>query len=354
MSSRSAPAPERRIAARPAVYLYRAAAAHVRVATQQFPSAEAAARAMFGDDVPTDLVLRAAADSASITDATWAGALAAQAVDDAIAAIAVLSAGAALIARGTRVNFGGYASIRIPGRVYDPNNAGAWVGEGQPIPARNLAVSGAVLSPRKLAVIATFTREVAESSNLEAVARASIGESAAVALDAAMFSSDADDGIKPAGLLHGVTPVTATAGGDAAALAGDIGNLLAALAANGAGLAQVFIAAPQQAGALKVWAGPKFDYPVLASAALAAGTVVAIEASAFASAFSPVPEFSSCTQGVLHEDTVPLHIVDGSGTPAPGTRSLWQTDTIALRMVLRASYGMRGNGLVQMIQNVTW
>jgi len=93
---------------------------------------------------------------------------------------------------------------------------------------------------------------------------------------------------------------------------------------------------------------------VLASAALAAGTVVAIEASAFASAFSPVPEFSSCTQGVLHEDTVPLHIVDGSGTPAPGTRSLWQTDTIALRMVLRASYGMRGNGLVQMIQNVTW
>ena len=86
MSSRSAPAPERRIAARPAVYLYRAAAAHVRVATQQFPSAEAAARAMFGDDVPTDLVLRAAADSASITDATWAGALAAQAVNVAITA----------------------------------------------------------------------------------------------------------------------------------------------------------------------------------------------------------------------------------------------------------------------------
>jgi hypothetical protein len=35
-------------------------------------------------------------------------------------------------------------------------------------------------------------------------------------------------------------------------------------------------------------------------------------------AFSPVPEFSSCTQGVLHEDTAPLPIVDGSGTPAQG------------------------------------
>jgi hypothetical protein len=64
--------------------------------------------------------------------------------------------------------------------------------------------------------------------------------------------------------------------------------------------------------------------------------------------------FSSCTQGVLHEDTAPLPIVDDSGTPAPGTRSLWQTDAIALRMTLRASYGLRGTGLVQMVQGVTW
>lgn len=354
MSRATSSSPERRIASRPCVHLFRAASAHVRTVTQQWPSAEAAARAMFGDDVSTDIILRAAADPASITDATWAGALAAQAVDDAITAIAVLSAGAALIARGTKVSVDGYASIRLPGRVFDANNAGVWVGEGQPIPARNLAVNGAVLSPRKLAVIATFTREVADSSNVEGVARAAISESTAVALDAAMFSTEPDDGVKPAGLLHGVTPLTATTGGGAAALSGDVGNLLAALAGNGAGLAPVFVAAPQQAGALKVWAGPKFDYPVLASAALAAGTVIAIEASALASAFSPVPEFSSCIQGVLHEDTVPLHVVDGSGTPAPNTRSLWQADVIALRMVLRVSYGMRGTGLVQVIQNVTW
>ena len=338
---------------RPSTHLFRAAAAHVHAfATRSTP--EAAVKALFGKDAPTEIVLRAAADPAGISDATWAGALAQQVVDDAIASIAVLSASAVLIDRGIKVDFGGYASIRISGRIFDPNNAGAWVGEGQPIPARNLAVTGAVLSPRKLAVLTTFTREIAESSNVEAVARAAISESTALALDAAMFATDPDDGIKPAGLLHGVAPLVATAGGGAAALAGDVGNLLAALAANGAGIAPVFIAAPQQVGALKVWAGPKFDYPLLASAVLAAGTVIAIEASAFASAFSPIPEFSSCVQGVLHEDTVPLHIVDGSGTPAPGVRSLWQTDTVALRMVLRASYGMRGTGLVQVIQNVTW
>jgi len=73
--------------------------AHVRVATQQSTSAEAAARVMSGDDVPTHIVLRAATMPASITDAAWAGALAAQAVDDAIAASAVLSAGAALTLR---------------------------------------------------------------------------------------------------------------------------------------------------------------------------------------------------------------------------------------------------------------
>jgi hypothetical protein len=37
-------------------------------------------------------------------------------------------------------------------------------------------------------------------------------------------STDADDGVKPAGLLHGVTPITATAGGGTAALAGDHEN----------------------------------------------------------------------------------------------------------------------------------
>jgi hypothetical protein len=86
--------------------------------------AESAARSLFGRDPTLEIVLRAATSPASVTNSGWAGALAAQVVDDFVASIAVLSAGAALIGRGMRLDFAGYASIRIPGRIFDLDNAG--------------------------------------------------------------------------------------------------------------------------------------------------------------------------------------------------------------------------------------
>jgi hypothetical protein len=338
--------------ARPAVYLFRAAAAHARsFVTRATP--EGAARALFGHDAVTDVILKAATSPASTGTPGWAGALAQSAVDDSIAAIASLSAAAELISRGLKLDLTGIAQLHVPGRTLDATQAGQWVGEGAPKPVRALAfTAGPVLSPRKLAVVCSMSREIIESSAVEATTRALLSEASALALDAALFSTNGDDGNHPAGILNGVAALAPTTGGGFNALVGDIKALIAALAASGGGLHPIIIASPPQATALKIWAGPHFDIPVLPSAALAAGTIVAVEALSFASGFGSVPEFSTSKVTVLHmEDTSPSDIV--SGTAATPVKSTFQTDTVALKMVLWASWGMRAPH-VAWLQNVTW
>src|SRR5262249_41974367 len=152
--------------------VYRAAVAHARARVDR-TTAEVACETMFGAKDPSVILLRAASAPATLTNAAWAGALAAQAVDDSTAA------------------------------------AGQWGAENAPIPVRSQAITaGAVLEPRKLACISVMTSEIAMSSNVEAVVRALLSESAGLALDAAIFSNFAGDATRPPGLLAGVTPIT--------------------------------------------------------------------------------------------------------------------------------------------------
>jgi HK97 family phage major capsid protein len=333
--------------ARPSVYLYRAAAAHIRSYVAR-TTPERAARELFGNDPVTAEVLRAASSPATIGNAAWAGALAQTSVDDSIQAMTSVSAAAGLIARGMQVTFDSHAAIKIPGRLVDANDAGAWVGEGGVKRVRAQRITaGPTLTPHKLAVIVTFTAEMASSSNIEAVSRALISEASALALDKALFGTQADDGVTPGGILAGVTPITPTAGGGLNALNGDMRALVAALVAAGAGANPVLITSPVQATTLRLTAGPKFDVPTLVSSVLAAGTVIAVEPSSFVSAFGAAPEFETGTESLLHyEDTAPVDF----GTPS---KSLFQIDSMALKMVLRAAWGLRAPH-VAVINSATW
>src|SRR5262245_46054628 len=78
---------------RPSTHLYRAAAAHAISRIRGMgEDPESIARQLFGDDEPTQLVLKAATVPASIATSTWAGVLAGQAVADAIVGLAPQSA----------------------------------------------------------------------------------------------------------------------------------------------------------------------------------------------------------------------------------------------------------------------
>jgi hypothetical protein len=56
-------------------------------------------------------------------------------------------------------------------------------------------------------------------------------------------------------------------------------------------------------------------------------------------------------------ESVPLPIAtgaQGSGVLATPTRSLWQTDTIGVRMTLDVTWAMRRTGMVNFISGITW
>jgi hypothetical protein len=225
------------------------------------------------------------------------------------------------------------------------------VPEGGSIPNRQLTFTGGLtLVPRKLAVLVSFTREMSESSAIEQISRAMISEAIGLALDAQMFSATAGDVTKPAGLLVGATPITGSA-----TMSADLGKLVGALAANHGGKTPLFVAAPQQATTMKATLGPLWDYPIVSSASLAAGTVLAIELASFVSAWAPEPEFTTAKAATIHfEDTAPTDITGGTPSPAVPVRNYFQTDSVGLRTVLRASWGMRANGHVQVATGCTW
>jgi hypothetical protein len=341
---------------RAANILARAGAAHLRAfITGKSPEREA--KAMFGADERVDFVLKAATGPAAIAGTPeWAANIAPVSIYGMVADITSISAAAALIDRGLKLDMDHVAELRVPGRTLNAAAAGMWVAEEDPAPVRQLVfLNAAVLQPRKLSVLAAYTRTQAESSNIEAIVRQTLGEAAGLALDQKMLSADAATTGAPAGLFFGTTPLTPATGAGQAAMVGDIEALIDALAANGAGAAPVFVCAAKQAAAMKTLVGPKFDYPIFASTSLPAGTVAAVEVASFVSAFSPVPEFSTSPTAAVHfEDTSPQDITGGSPSPAVPVRSAFQTESILLKMDLRAAFGLRAAGHAQWVQNVTW
>jgi hypothetical protein len=82
-----------------------------------------------------------------------------------------------------------------------------------------------------------------------------------------------------------------------------------------------------------------------------------VDAADFFSATGDEPRFDVSDQATLHmEDTSPAQI-GTTGTPnvvAAPVRSMWQTDSIALRMVMDLNWSMRRAGVVAYTTGVTW
>jgi hypothetical protein len=346
--------PEDLVRVRPAAHLARAATAHLRAyvkkSTPEFVVAQ-----MWGRDPVTVEVLRAATAPATTTTTGWAKELTRTAIYDLVQSVTSVSAAAELIGRGLQLSLDGIAELRVPGRVLSAAAAGQWVAEGGAAPARQLSFANAILQPRKLSVLMTFTHEQAESSNIEAIVRQTMGEAAGLALDTQMFSATAGDAAKPPGLFVGVAPVTAATGGGSAAMMTDLGKLFGALTNAGAGKNAVIVAAVAEATTLKMTAGPQFDIPILASTALAAGTVAVVEVASFVSGFSALPTFRVGDQASYHaEDTSPQDITGGTPSPAVPVKSMFQTNSTALKMDFHAAWALRATGHAQYLTGATW
>lgn len=335
--------------------LFKAAAVILRSHTSGI-SPEKIAERLYGKSHNLDaLITRATSSPATMTDPTWAGTVAHDVVySQLIAKITSMSAAAGLMMAGLKVDLTGLASITIPGRLYQPSIAGDWIAEGQAIPVRMpTLVMGPKLEPRKLGVLSAFTSEMIAADSVVEFTTAAITEAAAALLDLKMFSTDPASATAPAGILLGATTVTPTSAAAPWAISSDVGSLVQALAPFGAGIQPVIIAAPSQAASLRMWRQESF-YTILASVALPAGTVVAVELSSFVSGLDGLPRFETKNGATLHfEDTSPTDISTG-GVVATPVQDLFSTDAVGLKMILKASWAMRNPKHVAIVENVTW
>jgi hypothetical protein len=306
------------------------------------------ARRHWGDDRGTEHVVRAATNPAMTTTAGWAQELSPVSLVF-LAALRGISAGAELLNRGLQVRFNGAGTISLP--LVSQGQAG-FVGQGKPVPVAAFATSSGVsLTPFKLALISTLTREMVESSNAEAVIRTVLLESTAVGLDAALFSANAATADAPAGLLHGIAALTASSATTGAidALIADLKTLTASLAPVAGGSPIVFVVNPVDAISLRYRLVEPLADTVLSSNAVPVKTIIGLATNAIASGYEPTPEIEASRQAELHMDTAPT---DVPGTPS--TMTMFQGDKLALKVRMPVSWALRDARGLAWISGINW
>jgi HK97 family phage major capsid protein/HK97 family phage prohead protease len=334
----------------------------------------------YGEDEPTMAILqrtitRAASLPATTTGSGWADTLATTVQGEFIQALTPFSIYPRLAAMGSTFSFGRAATISLPGRTAG-NLGGGFVAQGAAIPVKAGAFTPITFTPKKMGVISVMTREITEHSipAIEGIIRQGILEDTAVAIDTALMDNNASSSTRPEGLQHmGGAALGPTAAGGLTAFVGDLKLAIADLISNTNGNLRrpVWIMNPgdvlaasmlttttgDQPYRAELSGGTLFGHPVIQSTTGTNDTMYLMDAADFITVTGDTPRFDVSDQAVLHmEDTTPLAIAS-AGTPntvAAPVRSLFQTDSTAIRMLLDINWGLRHAGTVSWITNLSW
>jgi HK97 family phage prohead protease/HK97 family phage major capsid protein len=334
---------------------------------------------IYGDDEGTkaivEIVTRAASAPAMTTVPGWAQELAQTTYADLMPTLMPKAILSRLAPKGLSLSFGTSGRIVIPTRSRTPTIAGSFVGEGMAIPVRQGAFTSVTLTPKKLAVISTWTREMGDHSvpAIEGLIRQAIQEDTTVAVDSVLLDTNPATVIRPAGLLNGVAATPPTAAGGIAALVGDIGGLIGSISAATYGNIRNLVWLANQTDLLRasllsaantgifpfkaeIQAGNLNGIPIIDSATVPAKTLILMDAADFVVVGGDAPRMEMSDQATLHmEDTAPADLVGGSpAVTASPQRSLFQTDSLALRMIMPLNWSQRRAGTIAWTQNVTW
>jgi hypothetical protein len=319
---------------------WRAATAKAVAHATRRPPAEVAARLWPSDKLVAMILTRAPSAPAMTTVAGWAAELVHKVIRDGLIGMGPAAAGAQLLLQSLVLAFDGAGLISAPGFVAGAGNAG-FVAEGAPIPVRQFAATAALLQPHKLASIGVLTREMIESSNAEFLVGDVLIRSAALALDAVLFGSAAATAAAPAGLRLGVTASTPSASTDSfGAFFEDVATLINAVAPVAGNGPFILIAAPGRAAGMNMRFVRESENVVMLSSTAVGADLVCVAPTALVCALDPVADIETATAGELHMNDAPLPIVNG-GAPAAPARSLFQTESVALKMRWPMTWALR-------------
>jgi HK97 family phage prohead protease/HK97 family phage major capsid protein len=366
----------------PLDYFFRAAIVQAKSLVDR-RSLDDTRRKIYGDDEATrvvcDAVLKAATAPAATTVTGWAAELVHTLWADFMAVLLPMSVYPQLAAKGLALTFGPNGRIIIPTRSLTPTIAGSFVGEGAAIPVRQGAFATQTLVPKKMAVITTWTREMDEHSTpaIEGLLRQAILQDTAVALDTVLLDTTAATTIRPAGLRSYQSAITASAvaSNPYANFVADYTALYGALLTLTSGNVRspTLLINPLQGLYLSMLqppaaAAPLFPFSdmisggrllkadVIESSTVPTGVVIMVDAADFTTAGQEGPRLEISDQATLHmEDTTPADItIPGApGTFSAPVKSMWQTDSLALRLIMMINWVMR-RPVATWITGVTW
>jgi hypothetical protein len=274
-------------------------------------------------------------------------------------ALAPASASARLFSRCMSVDLAGISTVRVPHVATAPQPG--FVAEAGPAPVAQFSFDGADLGPaRKILIMTAVSGELegATPETASTIIGRALADATAKSVDTAVFSADAADSTKPAGLLYNVTPLAAAStGSDTEKMATDIAALAAAIAdADIAADDMVIVANTAQAAKLRLLSSPNFTNTIIGTNAIADGTLIAIAPAGVAVGYSGSPEIEASRDALIHfEDgtALPIGSVGSPNTVAAPTRSAFQTNAIVLKVRARCAWAALP-GAVQVIAPVGW
>jgi hypothetical protein len=323
------------------------------------------------------LVLRAATAPAETTVAGWAAELVRTVWADFMEVLLPQSVHPRLAALGLSLTFGANGRIVIPTRNLTPSISGSFVGEGAPIPVRQGGFASQTLTPKKMAVITTWTREMDEYSipAIEGLLRQAILEDTAISLDTVLLDNNVATVIRPPGLRSYGAGLTPSAVDPFTNFVADYKALYGALLAqtNGNVRKPAILLNPTDTLGLSLIsptgvvglfpfmamldAGKLLKAALIESSTVPPGMAIMVDAADFTTAGQEGPRMEISDQATLHmEDTTPLDITSGpSGTAVVATpvKSMWQTDSLALRLIMRMNWLMR-RPVVSWMTGIAW
>ncbi|MBO0717144.1 MAG: phage major capsid protein, partial [Rhizobiales bacterium] len=315
----------------PLDYFFRAAVVRA-FSKSQGQSIDDMRKKLYGDDEVTrvvcDYTLKAASAPALTTVTGWAAELVQQIYADFMQVLLPMSVFPRLAQLGLSLTFGAAGRIIIPTRNLTPSISGSFVGEGQPIPVRQGSFASQTLTPKKMAVITTWTREMDEHSipAIEGLLRQAVLEDTAISLDTILLDANPATVIRPPGLRNyqaGIAASTAGVGfpnfvADYKALYGALlqltnGNVRKpALIVNPIQTLDIDLIQPPNAATplfpfIEMTSGGKvLKASLIESSTVTPGLALMVDAADFTTAGQEGPRLEISDQATLHmEDTTP-------------------------------------------------
>jgi hypothetical protein len=260
------------------------------------------------------------------------------------------------------------ANVKIKGQ--DGIATGYWVGEGAGIGVSAQSFSDVDLTAKKVAAISIISKELLRysSPSAEMLIRDALVEASRQRIDSTFLGTGSLSASTPAGLLQGVTGSGAS-GTDAEALRDDIATLYAPFLAakNATGL--YFVMTPTLAKSISLMRNAlgQREFPELMSTGgtlegdptvtgdnVTATDLILLKPSDIWKIGDQGVEVSLSMDATLEMDTSPAGNSEGPTAQANYPVNMFQTDSVAFKIVRPMNYQKRRSGVVQRINDAAY